>query len=82
MVSMDKRGYARRRVLKGGKIVFNDGRSTIDCTVRDISESGAKLKVASILGVPDRFLLAMSGGEEHECRVIHRRETELGVAFL
>jgi hypothetical protein len=79
---MDKRAFARRRVLKGGRITFNDGRSTIDCTVRDLSDGGAKLRVASVIGVPDHFRLVVTGGEIYECRVVHRKENELGVSFV
>ncbi|TGV52337.1 diguanylate cyclase, partial [Mesorhizobium sp. M00.F.Ca.ET.149.01.1.1] len=30
----------RRRVLKAGRILFNDRRSSIDCTVRTLGEDG------------------------------------------
>jgi hypothetical protein len=43
----------RLRVLKAGTISFAGG--AIDCTVRNISETGAKLEVASPLYFPDRF---------------------------
>ena len=32
----------RRRVLKGGRVVFNGGRSSIDCTVRSLSDAGSR----------------------------------------
>src|SRR6201999_218381 len=34
-----------RRVLKAGQITFNGGRSTIECTIRGLSEKGAMLQV-------------------------------------
>ena len=45
----------RRRVLKAGSIVF--GGSAIDCTVRNLSETGAALEVVTPLFIPDRFTL-------------------------
>jgi hypothetical protein len=33
----DNRQAQRRSTLKGGRIVFNAGRSTINCTVRNLS---------------------------------------------
>ena len=53
----EKRSTSRRRVLKGAKIIFNNGNSTISCQIRDQSENGARLKVDSILGIPESFAL-------------------------
>ena len=33
----DHRKAQRRHTLKGGRIVFNNGRSTFDCIVRNLS---------------------------------------------
>jgi hypothetical protein len=79
----EKRTAPRQRVLKGGRIVFNSGRSTIDCTVRNLSPGGAKLGVASVVGIPDRFSLLLTGNEApRACRVTWRRANDLGVAFV
>ncbi|MDB5561092.1 MAG: PilZ [Hyphomicrobiales bacterium] len=78
----EKRSKPRRRVFKGAIIVFNERRSTIDCTVRNLSESGALLVVISIVGVPDAFDLQVSDGTRHSCRVVRRTPTQLGVEFL
>ncbi len=73
---------ARRRALKGAQIIFNDGASVIDCIVRDVSETGAKLKIPSPLGVPDTFTLSVQADNtRRKCRVAWRRATEMGVAF-
>lgn len=78
----DNRDTQRHRTLKGGSIVINDGFSTFDCTVRNLSETGAKLAVTSSLGIPERFGLAMHDGRRFECAVAWRTETEIGVRFL
>lgn len=44
-------------------------------------EAGARLKVASIVGIPDSFQLAMDDGRKFACSVVWRTEAELGVAF-
>lgn len=72
----------RHRTLKGGKIVVNDGFSTFDCKVRNMSDTGARLQVTSILGIPERFKLAMDDGRGFDCEVAWRKEGELGVHFL
>jgi hypothetical protein len=71
----------RRTTLKGGRIGFNGGRSTIDCTIRNLSAKGAKLQVASVVGIPDTFDLLLDGASRQPCRVIWRTLKELGVEF-
>ena len=77
----EKRGVQRRSTLKGGKIVFNAGRSTIDCTLRNLSSTGAKLTVSSVGGMPDTFDLVLDGGAKQPCRIKWRRLKEIGVEF-
>jgi hypothetical protein len=71
----------RRPTLKGGRIVFNAGRSTINCTVRNLSSKGAKLQVTSVVGIPDTFDLLLEGAARQPCRVVWRTLKELGVQF-
>lgn len=78
----DRRKYHRNRTLKGGRIVTNEGHSTFDCTVRNLSDEGAKLVVASIVGLPHRFGLTLLDGRTFNCETIWHTETELGVRFL
>jgi hypothetical protein len=78
----EKRSVPRHRVLKGAIIVFNERRSTIDCTVRNLSTMGALLVVTSVVGVPDTFDLQISDGAKHSCRVVRRTPTQLGIEFL
>lgn len=78
----DRRKSHRNRTLKGGRIVTNDGHSTFDCTVRNLSDEGAKLVVASIIGLPHRFDLNLLDGRNFSCETIWHTETELGVRFL
>ncbi len=78
---MDKRTTPRQRTLKKGRIVFNDGRSTIDCLVRNLSAGGAKLEVPSSVGIPDDFDLVMADGSTKRCRVAWRKLTEIGVSY-
>jgi len=81
-LSQDERQTPRHRTLKGGKIVINDGRSTFDCTIRNLSDTGAKLIVTSTLGIPQRFELAMADGRKFQCEMAWHTEGEIGVRFL
>ncbi len=72
----------RRRVLKGGRIAFNAGRSTIDCTVRSLSQTGAGIDFVSTANVPDKFKLHILADDFHRaCQVISRSDRRLEVAF-
>jgi PilZ domain len=78
---VERRKIQRHRVLKPGTISFNRG-GGIDCTVRNLSPSGASLDVASLVGIPDEFILIIGGDhDQHPCRVIWRKEKRIGVIF-
>jgi PilZ domain len=67
-------------MLKAGSISFGSG--AIDCTVRNISDTGAILKVVTPLFVPDRFkLIIQSDGLNRPCHIVWRKERRMGIAF-
>ena len=71
-----------RRVLKAGHITFNSGRSTIDCTVRGLSDLGASLAVSSSADVPDRFKLRIPADDFYRlCKVAGKTDTVIEVEF-
>ena len=77
----ERRAHIRLRTLKGARIAINDRRSTFQCMVRNLSEGGALLRVASVVGIPDNFDLVMDDGREFACTAVWRSVTEIGVAF-
>lgn len=78
----ERRGAKRRRVLKGALIIFNDGKSRFSCTLRDISETGARLLVGQSFNLPARFdLLVEIDGMEAPCEIVRRQMGEIGVRF-
>jgi hypothetical protein len=78
----EQRSEPRHRVLKSGRITVGKG-PKIDCTVRDISEHGARLIVpSSTFGIPANFLLAIGEAAPRMCRVVRRTMTEIGVEFV
>jgi hypothetical protein len=78
----EKRASERKKVLKGGRLSFNGGHSVIDCTVRNLSESGARVMVETAIGIPDEVVLAIHDGASHPCRVVRRKINEIGLLFL
>ncbi len=78
----DNRTSPRRRALKAGIVSFNNGNITLPCVVRDISGTGAKLKVDIGRHPPDRFQLQIElDGLVASCAVVWRDEQHLGVEF-
>lgn len=67
-------------MLKAGTIEFGGG--AIDCTVRNLSDTGAALDVTSPVGIPEHFTLVVQADEAHlPCQVVWRKERRIGVRF-
>jgi len=62
-------------------IVFNDGRSTVTCVVRNLSDTGALLRVEISAGIPDHFALRFDQ-KIVSCAVVRRTLTEIAVRFV
>lgn len=73
----------RIRVLKGAHAAFNQEFSAIPCTVRDLSETGAKLEFEGGWFVPEQFTLHVDiDGYKVECRRLWHRGRFCGVEFI
>jgi hypothetical protein len=79
----EKRRTRRHRVLKDGRIITLDNYSVINCMVRDLSDTGARLKCGDQIAVPNEFRLQV--GHEptvRPARAIWRRGNEIGIIFI
>lgn len=73
---------ARRRVLKAGTIIFNDRRSTFNCTIRSLGADGASIAVSNSAAIPPEFVLSIQAeGFETHCRIISQNRQHLEVKF-
>ena len=78
----NKRSARRRRVLLSGKIAYSDGAFSYDCTIRDLSASGARLGIPGATVLPKEFfLLNLREGTAYACEVIWRNAAHTGVRF-
>lgn len=78
----NRRVEPRARSLKRGIIVFHNGSSVFDCTIRNVSLRGAMLFFAAQMGVPDEFdLVYGTSRQRRPCTVRWRSGTALGVLF-
>ena len=79
----ENRNARRQRVLKRGRIMMADVSTVIDCTVRDLSSKGARLRVESYFDVPEKFRLQVVGtGDPKPVELRWRNGNELGVLFV
>lgn len=77
---VETRHDARHKVLKVGTVDFNGG--AIDCTVRNLSLTGAAIEIADQQGIPDKFTLVVPGDGLHlACHVVWRKAYRIGVQF-
>lgn len=77
-----RRQAMRQRTLIGAQVVFNDLMSTYNCTIRDLSETGARIKLNAPVQVPPAFMLRFSDGRIRQCKIRRRNGLELGLEFL
>ncbi len=72
--------------MKTARIIFNNENSSVDCTLRDISDSGAKVRVNGWFDVPQEVQLQIPEGVERfgqlaDCNVVWHHGDLLGLAF-
>jgi len=80
--AIDQRTDPRRRVIKGVKIAYGDFVFVQECTVRDLSNSGARIAVTGVSSLPEEFFLVFTTDRTmRKARVKWRRVDEIGVAF-
>lgn len=79
---VERRKSGRSRVLKSAKLVL--GRSAIiDCVVRNVTNTGARLQIANTVDLPKEFEMTFDGGYSiRPCRLVWRTVTETGVEFI
>lgn len=77
----DTRNAPRHRTLKGGTISFDGG--GCECTIRNLSFTGARLEIENPMRVPDFFTLIIKPELlRRQCQVVWRKAKFLGVRFL
>jgi hypothetical protein len=79
----EARRSERVRTIPGVKIVFNNRMSVMDCVVKNISSSGAKLVLPDTPRVPNEFELYIPKRRCFYCARLIRHDSEgIGVELL
>ena len=77
----ERRAYVRHRVLKEAKVVLHDW-STIDCTMRNQAEGGARLDFSDPVALPERFdILVVSSNTLVPAERIWERGRTVGIKY-
>jgi hypothetical protein len=80
---MDERRKAtRKKSFLKGTVYFNHRHSSIECTIRDLSDYGARLEFPAPVTLPDPVELEIPTREQTlQARVRWRKNNEVGVSF-
>ncbi len=78
----DRRKSARDKVLLGGVAEISEIGSTMDCEVRNLSESGACVEFNAPANLPDEMSLTIKRkGRSYFAKMIGRHANRIGLAF-
>jgi hypothetical protein len=71
------------RTFMAARISYKNGQVTVDCTIRNISDGGAKLQVSGGVTLPDEFELVIpQRNQKRRVRLCWRNDDFCGVAYL
>ncbi len=83
MDGTDKRASDRRRTVLKGRVLFNNRASVFDCTVRDLSDTGAQLTLPDVSALPHEFELEIPSKDILvQAQVMWSRGKNHGVRFV
>jgi hypothetical protein len=82
LASPERRPCRRKRVLLPAVVLYDEGKQEFDCTIRDLSESGARIAIPNISKFPSHFyLLDIRGRIAYDASVAWCGKSEAGLEF-
>jgi PilZ domain len=79
----EKRGADRVRSFLRAQIIFNNRMTTIDCIIKNISPTGARVVLSDTLAVPTDFDIYIPQRNcSHRARLVWRDKDSIGIDFL
>ncbi|HZS81967.1 MAG TPA: PilZ domain-containing protein [Stellaceae bacterium] len=76
----ERRRHERAPLLHSGSLHQND--DVVDCVIKDISASGARLMMERRIAEQDNFILDIDGVGLFPSRIVWQREGQAGIRFL
>jgi len=81
-MDIERRRSPRQRTLLGGVVAFNGRRSTLDCTIRNLSDHGALMILSDAVALPEAFDIEIpSRQRQYPARLKWRNGNRIGIAF-
>jgi hypothetical protein len=78
----ERRPGRRKRVLHAGLIAYAEGQFSLDCTIHDLSENGARITVSNNSEFPSHFyLINIHDRVAYEVEIIWRSGVDAGVTY-
>ena len=78
----EKRGAIRQKSFTAAHLQFNRGNSTYEALVRNVSQTGARLRFGDVVDLPAEFEIRVGKDcSYHKARVAWRHGFDIGVAF-
>jgi hypothetical protein len=79
----EKRISDRIRSFLRAQIIFNNRMTTIECIVKNISATGARIALSDTLAVPTEFdIYIPQQGRSHHARLVWRDKESIGIDFM
>jgi len=77
----ERRQYPRFDVANSAEIIVADAEQRLKCFVVEWAVGGARLRPNDADRCPNHFTLITHDGREYTCRVVWRRDGQIGVKF-
>jgi hypothetical protein len=73
----------RRNIFQIGKVYDTDGNPVVECFVRDVSATGARLELREDVSLPESFVLALTkdGNVRRACQKVWQLSVVAGARF-
>ena len=82
LMNEEPKAAIRQRTFLKGTVYYDNRRASIECVVRDLSDSGARLTFDHPATVPDNIELFIQQKQQTLRACVRRREPyEIGIAF-
>ncbi len=82
-MTLDRRRSTRSRSLLSGLLVFDDCSRSLSCTIRNLTDVGARVELGGVILLPPSlWMIETRNGIAHEAKVAWRLGNEFGLKFL
>jgi hypothetical protein len=78
----ERRALVRHKTFMKGRIYFNNRLQSLDCIVRDVTDTGSRLEFSENVTLPDAFELYLPTRNEYfRAHVEWRKGNQIGISW-